>query len=208
MNWLRHELRLCRMNCAFGTLCIRCMLQKMKGLIIMLYVVRIGGLISVIGICISIGNLIAKGYSNRVRNILDFITVLNIMHTKIRYNQEVLENIFIDVQKEITRDVGRIFYEVGIRYNDRTDDISKIWTDVIEEHFKDLDLVFEDERILIDFGLALGKSDIEGELRNIEVTIEKLKSQLTYAKDLRDKYAKVYQTLGTLSGIAIAVILI
>lgn len=174
----------------------------------MLYVVRIGGLISVIGICISIGNLIAKGYSNRVRNILDFITVLNIMHTKIRYNQEVLENIFIDVQKEITRDVGKIFYEVGIRYNDRNDDISKIWTDVIEEHFKDLDLVFEDERILIDFGLSLGKSDIEGELRNIEVTIEKLKSQLTYAKDLRDKYSKVYQTLGTLSGIAIAVILI
>lgn len=169
---------------------------------------RIGGLISVIGICISIGNLIAKGYTNRVRNILDFITVLNIMHTKIRYNQEVLDNIFIDVQKEITRDVGKIFYEVGNKYNKEQKDISQIWTDVIEEHFKELDLVFEDERILIDFGLALGKSDTEGELRNIEVTIEKLKGQLTYAKDLRDKYAKVYQTLGTLSGIAIAVILI
>jgi len=172
------------------------------------YMLRIGGLISVIGICISIGNLIAKGYSNRVRNILDFITVLNIMHTKIRYSQEVLENIFIDVQKEITRDVGRVFYEVGTEYNKNINDISEIWTEVIEANFRDLDLTFEDERVLIDFGLALGKSDIEGELRNIEVTIEKLKGQLTYAKDNSDKYGKVYRTLGTLCGIAIAVILI
>ena len=173
-----------------------------------MYILRFCGLISVIGLCISIGNLIAKGYSNRVRNILDFITVLNIMHTKIRYNQEVLENIFIDVQKEITRDVGRIFYEVGAEYNKNEKDISEIWTEVIEDSFRDLDLTFEDERILIDFGLALGKSDIEGELRNIEVTIEKLKGQLTYAKEKNDKYAKVYRTLGTLCGIVIAVILI
>ena len=173
-----------------------------------MYMLRIGGLISVIGICISIGNLIAKGYSNRVRNILDFITVLNIMHTKIRYRQEVLENIFIDVQKEMTGDVGKIFNRVGKEYNKNTKDISEIWTEVIDANFKDLDLIFEDERILIDFGLALGKSDVEGELRNIEVTIEKLKGQLTYAKNNQDKYCKVYRTLGTLSGIAIAVILI
>lgn len=173
-----------------------------------MYMLRIGGLIAVIGLCISIGNLIAKGYSNRVRNILDFITVLNILHTKIRYNQDVLENIFIDVQKGITRDVGKIFKEVGTQYSNTSKDISEIWTEVIEANFRDLDLVFEDERILIDFGLALGKSDIEGELRNIEVTIEKLKSQLTYAKDLRDKYSKVYKTIGTLSGVAIAIILI
>ena len=173
-----------------------------------MYMLRIGGLISVIAICISIGNLIAKGYSNRVRNILDFITILNIMHTKIRYSQEVLENIFIDVQKEMTGDVGRVFREVGLEYSKNEKDISEIWTEVIEANFRDLDLTFEDERALIDFGLALGKSDIEGELRNIEVTIEKLKGQLTYAKDNSDKYVKVYRTLGTLSGIAIAVILI
>jgi len=171
-------------------------------------VIRIIGLISVIGICITIGNLMARGYINRVRNLLDFITVLNIFHTKIRYGQEVLENIFLDVQKEIKRDVSKIFREVGNNYKNNSMTISEIWNDAVEKYFRDLDLTFEDERILIDFGLNLGKTDVEGQLRNIENTIEKLKGQLFYAKDLRDKYGKLYRTMGTLGGVGIAIILI
>ena len=171
-------------------------------------VIRMMGLILVIGISITIGNLMAKGYSNRVRNLLDFITVLNIFHTKIRYGQEVLENIFLDVQKEIKRDVSKIFKEVGSNYENKSLTLSEIWTDAVEKHFRDLDLTFEDERILIDFGLTLGKTDIEGQLRNIEVTIEKLKGQLIYAKESRDKYGKLYKTMGTLGGVALAIILI
>lgn len=171
-------------------------------------VIRMMGLILIIGISITIGNLMAKGYINRVRNLLDFITVLNIFHTKIRYGQEILENIFIDVQKGIKRDVSKIFREVGNNYENQNLTISEIWTNAVEKYFRDLDLTFEDERILIDFGLNLGKTDIEGQLRNIEVTIEKLKGQLVYAKESRDKYGKLYKTMGTLGGMAIAIILI
>lgn len=166
------------------------------------------GLISVVGISIAIGKLLAKGYINRVRNLLDFITVFNILYTKIRYNQEILENIFLDVQKEIKRDVSKIFYEVGTTYETSDLPISDIWNSVVEKYFRDLDLTFEDERILIDFGFSLGRTDIEGQLKSIELTIEKLKGQLFYAKEARDKYSKMYQTMGTMGGIAIAIILI
>ena len=44
-------------------------------------VIRIVGLLLVIVISITIGNLMAKGYINRVRNLLDFITILNISLT-------------------------------------------------------------------------------------------------------------------------------
>ena len=102
-------------------------------------------------ISVTIGNLLAKGYSNRVRNLLDFITILNILYTKIRYGQEIIENIFLDVRKEMKRDISEIFYEVGTRYSENKECINDIWVDVVEKNFRDLDLTFEDERILIDF---------------------------------------------------------
>jgi stage III sporulation protein AB len=169
---------------------------------------RLTGCLIVISISVAIGNLLAKGYSNRVRNLLDFITVLNIFYTKIRYGQETIGNIFLDVRREIKRDINKIFYEVGTRFDTSEEPVDKIWNDVIEKNFRDLDLNFEDERILLDFGTSLGRSDIEGQLRNIEMTIEKLKSQLIGARDLRDKYGKIYKTVGTLGGVALAIILI
>lgn len=169
---------------------------------------RLSGCLLIIVISVTIGNLLAKGYSNRVRNLLDFITILNILYTKIRYGQEIIENIFLDVRKEIKRDISQIFYEVGTRYGEGRESINDIWVDVVEKNFRDLDLTFEDERILIDFGLELGRSDIEGQLRNIEMTIEKLKAQLIGARDLRDKYGKIYKTAGVLGGAALAIILI
>ena len=78
----------------------------------------------------------------------------------------------------------------------------------MEEHFPHFDFTYEDEKILLDFGALLGKDDLDGQVRLINSTIERLKGQLVAADSEKSKYAKLYRTIGGIGGTALAVILI
>ena len=54
----------------------------------------------------------------------------------------------------------------------------------------------------------LGRGSIDDEVRNINLAVERLKTQLENATLEKDKYAKLYRTIGGIGGTALAVILI
>lgn len=169
---------------------------------------RIIGCVLVIGICMMIGRTLAGGYAARVNNLQTFITALSILRTKIGYGQEILELAFNDIGLAIGGIVGKMFLDISDELSRSNILVSEIWSNKLEEHFKYFDFNFEDERILIDFGSRLGKGDIDEEIRNINLASERLKTQLIIANEEKNKYAKLYKTLGGVGGTALAVILI
>lgn len=169
---------------------------------------KIIGCILVIGICMIIGRTLAAGYIERVKNIQEFITALTLLRSKIAFGQEVLQISFLDISMALGNKVGKIFNDVALELRNTNIPVSEIWNNKIDEYFKELDFNFEDEKILQDFGNLIGKGDIDLEIRNINFTIERLKTQLEQAIDEKNKYAKLYKTVGGISGTALAIILI
>jgi len=169
---------------------------------------KIIGCILVIIICMLIGRTMAQGYIERVKNLQEFITALSLLRSKIAFGQEVLEISFIDIGIACKDKVGKIFTDIAEELKSTNIPVSEIWANKIDEYFTSLDFNFEDEKVLIDFGNMLGRGSIDEEVRNINLAVERLKTQLESATIEKDKYAKLYRTIGGLGGSALAVILI
>jgi len=84
---------------------------------------------------------------------------------------------------------------------------SEAWTKAVKENIKNTSLNSEDEEIIISFGKMLGSSDVEGQIKNIRLTINQLKLQEQKAEELRIKNEAMYRNLGILGGLAIIIIL-
>ena len=69
---------------------------------------------------------------------------------------------------------------------------------------------FTNEDITIIKGLSklLGKTDLEGQLMQIELTIKLIDEQLIEATNLQTKNTKLYKTLGATIGLALMIIFI
>lgn len=169
---------------------------------------KVIGCVLVITICMMIGRVMAGGYVDRVKNLQEVITALSLLRSKISFCQEVLEISFTDIGIACENKVGRIFLEVAEELKSTNIPVSEIWSNKVDEYFKSLDFNFDDEKILSDFGNMLGRGSTDEEVRNINLAVERLKTQLETAIYERDKYAKLYRTIGGIGGTALAVILI
>jgi len=169
---------------------------------------KILGCVLVIAVSMVIGRLLAESYVDRVKNLRNFITALEMLKSKILYQQDIFEEIFQDIALTCNKVLKGFFDEITQELQCSNIPISEIWNRKVEEYFPYFDFTYEDEKILLDFGARLGKDDVEGQVNLIHSTIEQLKGQLVAADSEKNKYAKLYRTIGGIGGTALAVILI
>ena len=72
---------------------------------------------------------------------------------------------------------------------------------------EELSITNEDKIILNNLGKMLGKTDLNGQLNQIEMTEDFLNEQIIKAEKEMNKNEKLYKTLGMLLGLAIVIIL-
>ena len=82
---------------------------------------------------------------------------------------------------------------------------SEAWKDAVKLNIDATSFDKEDEKVIISFGKMLGSSDLEGQIKNIRLTLNQLKLQEQKAEEFRKNEA-MYRNLGIL-GIAIIIIL-
>ena len=75
----------------------------------------------------------------------------------------------------------------------------------VNENF--LNLKNEDITLMKNLGNVLGKTDIEGQMSEINQFLLLLKEQIKNAEEEKNKNAKMYKSLGTIIGLAIVIIL-
>ena len=71
-----------------------------------------------------------------------------------------------------------------------------------------LNITKEDRELLKNFGNLLGKTDIEGQLNQVELTTNFLDEQIKLAEKEKIKNEKLYRTLGMTIGLGIVIVLI
>ena len=88
----------------------------------------------------------------------------------------------------------------------KTNTAGQSWKMAIED--SDTNILNEDKNVLVSLSKMLGKTDLEGQVNQIEQTSEFLDIQIQKAEKERDKNEKLYKSLGMIIGISLVILLI
>lgn len=161
-------------------------------------------LTGILGISIYIGLLISRKYKDRVTELKEFRNSLNMLESKIKFTYEPLQEIFNQISNCLENDISLIFKNTI--ENMRKMNTQDAWNKAVEE--SKLNLNNEDINIIKNMGKLLGKTDVEGQVSEIELTSSFIDMQIEKAEKDKEKNEKLYKTLGTVIGLAIVIILI
>lgn len=153
--------------------------------------------------CSLIGKYVAKKYVIRVNELEEIKNALNMFHSKIKFTYEPISEIFREIAKNTSPNVGQVFDLADQKMQEVSANLA--WEQAIDESQNNL--TKEDKRVLKTLSKLLGQTDVEGQISQIEITQEFLEAQLKEAQEQKEKNEKLYSKLGTTIGLAIVIIL-
>lgn len=172
-------------------------------------VLKIIGSIMVVFSSSYLGYVLAKDCSKRPNQLRELQNLVQMFENEISYLSNLLEEAFLKIYCSCTSEVGLFFKEtIGKLKNDNSLNASEAWEAAVRENIKSTALNKEDEEIIVAFGKMLGNSDLEGQIKNIRLTLGQLKLQEDKAEESKKKNELMYKRLGILGGIAIVIILV
>ncbi len=143
----------------------------------------------------------AKEYENRVKFLTKFQSALVMFKSKLEFTHEPIKNIFEDISKVVYGENDNIFINVV----KSKDDIFTSWKNAVE---KEKYFTNEDKEVIEMIGKLLGKTDLNGQVSEINLGLNLVDKQIQSAEIQMRKNVKLYKTMGVVCGIGICIILI
>lgn len=172
-------------------------------------ILKLLGSMIVISFSAFLGYIFSRECQRRPQELRELQMLLQMFENEISYLSSVLADAFETVYKSAGSGVGLFFGEtVQLLQKEKTLSACEAWKLSVEKNIKNTSLNREDQDILISFGKILGNSDIDGQVKNIKLTLNKLKLQEQKAEDARLRNEKMYKSLGFLGGVAVVIILV
>ncbi len=153
-------------------------------------------------ICFYLGIIKAKSYENRVLELNKFQSSLVMFRSKLEFTYETIGEVFSDISQIIYENKNNIF----INCSKNNKELYLAWVEAVENEKNDFTI--EDKEIIKMFGKLLGKTDIKGQLSQIELTQKLIEKQIEKAEYEKNKNSKLYKTIGIVTGMAICIILV
>lgn len=170
---------------------------------------KIAGSVIVLLSCSFIGFVLSNDLKKRPRQLRELQGLLQMFENQIAY----LSDVIVEAFERISR-VGRcetcIFFSrtAGILREDGSCGAPAAWEKAVRECIRLTSLNKEDEEILSAFGKSLGNTDLEGQIKNIRLTLSQLKVQEEKAEEYRNRNERMYKSLGLLGGATIVILLL
>ncbi len=161
-------------------------------------------LILILSLSTILGLAMANKFKSRVKDLKTIRNILNILETKIKYTYEPLPQIFDDISKEFNGPLGEIFKVSKERMKELP--AGEAWNYGITN--SNTSMNEEDLNILKNFEKLLGKTNVEGQLSEIELMKSYIDIQIHKAEEEDRRNEKLYKNLGIIVGLAIVIILI
>ena len=156
-----------------------------------------------------IGFEAAKRYVMRARELRAFQSALSRLETEILHYSSLLPEAMLQIGGSIGGGTGKVFIRTGnLLAGKKNYSVSEAWSSSLQCLKGELFLEKEDVEILRRFGEQLGSSDKDGQVKYIKLTLMQLHEDEEKAQVIREKYERMYKSLGLLGGIALAIILL
>ena len=162
----------------------------------------IGALIILIS-SIILGFLSSQIPYKRYKNLIKIHSCLNTLKNEIRYSSDYIDDVLLRVSKISEFDY---LFKTTTDFN-KNIPVSDRWKKAVECDAPFLHLSKEDSETLKMFGLELGMTDREGQLKNIENTMSILKTLQESAKNDYDNTSKLRKGLGVSVGLFAIILL-
>lgn len=175
----------------------------------MLVVFKILFLLAIFALSTMIGIIIAKRYSNRVIELQELITSLEILEGRINYTYDTIPEIFDFIARHLKTNVKNLFeYSAEKLSINKNFSAGEIFNSTIEEEKILLDLTENDIDILKGLSVSLGQVDLENQVKNIRMILRSLTNQLEEAKESKEKNFKLCRNMGAIVGVVLMIVLI
>jgi stage III sporulation protein AB len=168
----------------------------------------VGSLVVVLS-CSFLGFILSRDCSRRPQQLRELQTLLQMFENQINYLSDVLIEAFERVSRVGNSETGSIFGRAAeILGNEGAQSAASAWEQAVRQGIRRTALNREDEEVLIGFGKMLGSTDLDGQIKNIRLTMEALRMQEKKAEESRIKNETMYKSLGILGGIAVVIVLL
>lgn len=172
-------------------------------------------LFKIIGSILVLGSTVAFGFSLkssmylRVKALEQLILASEICEREIKFNFIKIPNLISKLSKEIQNPVGRVFKEINkiVEMNDGLS-VEYKWAKTFKEYGEFLSLNKEDLDVVINMSNALGKYDIDEQIKSTIYYKNRLNLQLLDAKNRLKNEGNITNTLAISIGLALVIILI
>src|SRR5690606_456294 len=155
-----------------------------------------------------LGYIYSRKCAKRPEELRDLQGMLQIFENEISFLSNKLTDAFYKIYKQNESPVSNFFKSTAENLPHRPDiSAAEAWKDADKLNIDASSFDKEDEKVIISFGKMLGSSDLEGQIKNIRLTLNQLKLQEQKAEEFRKKNEAMYRNLGILGGLAIIIIL-
>lgn len=170
---------------------------------------KLTGSIIVIVSCSFLGLILSRDCMKRPAQLRELQSILQMFENQISYLSDVIAEAFERISKIGGSDTCVFFTKaIEILRKDKTISASEAWRKAVEQCICRTALNKEDEEILLAFGRMLGSTDLDGQIKNIRLTIGQLRLQEDKAEESRRKNESMYKSFGVLGGIAVVIVLL
>jgi len=155
-----------------------------------------------------LGLFLSNECKKRPQQLRELQSLLGMFENQITYLSDVLSEAFERVHKFSGSEVGEFFGRTVANLKDGSGmNAPEAWDAAVRSSAGATAQSGEDVEILLSFGKMLGGSDIDGQVKNIRLTVKQLNMQEEKAECSRIKNEGMYKHMGILCGAAIVILL-
>ena len=151
-----------------------------------------------------IGITISKKYGTREKELKEIQRALHIFEEKIKFTYEPIPDVFDEISKSCTKNIGDIFKQASQNMNIMS--AGEAWETALDK--SSTKLTKDDIETLKGLAKMLGKTDLDGQVSEIRLTEKFIDTKIEEAQIEKNKNEKLYKTLGVTAGLTIVVVLI
>ncbi|SER16200.1 stage III sporulation protein AB [Gracilibacillus ureilyticus] len=166
------------------------------------------GALLVILTCFFTGMDYSRRLAQRPKALRLWKNALLILEAEMVYSHATVQNACENIAKQIGDPLSGFFLSVSKRLQYEKTDLYLIWEEEVDQFWTRAALSKEDKEIIKQFGKTLGQHDIIQQKKYIQLAIVHLENKHKESIEMNQRYGKVSGSLGLLSGVFIALLLL
>ncbi len=166
---------------------------------------RILGAIMIISGCAGLGVRETRRHRKEVNTLKQLMYAMEYMECELQYKLTPLPQLCEKLSSNITGIMAEIFQELALELNNQISPDVKVCMDLVLHKQRDIQTPIYN--ILTTLGMVLGRFDIDGQIREINLVKSECEQQLECYMHDADTRLRSYRTIAVCTGIAVAIIL-
>lgn len=156
-----------------------------------------------------VGWQLGRYYAYRPLDIRTFIIALQMLETEIVYGSTPLKRAFLRIGSRMRADIGKLFLTAAdLMAQEEALDTNECWRQAMEKHSPHTALRKPEKDILLNLGMVLGSSDRRDQQKHLRLAITHLSGLEEEARHDKERYEKMYKSLGFLCGLLVVILML